>query len=115
VVAADLGEGKMAKEDSPSACGSNPAPITRMNYQNCISGTEVFALLWELSNCLERNNAWVGSSGLSLVASYLGYAVSCELRPSNLLSVSGSPWRGSHYAFIRACRGKRAHPIYRAG
>src|SRR5712671_3380158 len=35
-----------------------------------------------------------------------------SLRPSNLLSVSGSPWRGSHYALYEHGRGKRAHPIY---
>jgi hypothetical protein len=35
-----------------------------------------------------------------------------RLRPSNLLSVSGSAWRGSHYALYEHGRGKRAHPIY---
>ena len=39
---------------------------------------------------------------LALDASGLGYAVSCRLRPSNLLSVSASPSGGSHYAFMRA-------------
>ena len=82
-----------------------------------------FALLWELSSyrkglqlsfhffggdlsCVEL---WV--ERLALVASYLGYAVSCWLRPSNLLSVSASG-DGSHYALYEHIRGKRAHPIY---
>ena len=41
-----------------------------------------------------------------------GMRSGASLRPSNLLSVSGSPWRGSHYALYEHGRGKRAHPIY---
>src|ERR1700737_4504521 len=39
---------------------------------------------------------------LSLVTSCLGYAVSCSLRPSNLLSVSGSAFERLTLCFIRA-------------
>ena len=41
-----------------------------------------------------------------------GMRSAVRLRPSNLLSVSGSDWRGSHYALYEHGRGKRAHPIY---
>ena len=88
-------------------------------------GVGCIALLWELSNyriglvlgfhfraTLVAWN-WGLLGGFLFGASYLWYAVSSWLRPSNLLSVSGSALARLTLCFYTSIdRGKRAHPIY---
>src|ERR1700730_6072795 len=84
------------------------------------------ALLWELSNyrigfgarfafCCDFSRVELGFKVLQFVFGDVlprGMRSGVLLRPSNLLSVSGSAWRVSHYALYEHGRGKRAHPIY---